>query len=403
MRIFATASVGSHLETIYNVEKALRAQRPDIEIILVDIVGFFEWDATHIPYRGRADRIEFRPETCGLSNGIINSSNWRQLQNGALHFVEESKADFYLTIDDSWYSEYSLLLGAKKLGLPTLLIQEGPLRSGIFKSKISLYRKMRMQARRALNRVKGIPGAITLPTYGKGGADKLAVASSYYSSLFRKAGVPENKLAVTGIPRYDALLMTRQRWLKRRGIHSLGENLIKILLLSQPFLRYKDLTLDQYSRLCGVIADGLDILSKSIKYHLTIRLHPSETIDDINALKTKLVQDFEIQKADQSITAILQDFDIVLGFFSCGILEALAIGIPGVSVGIDSINSKTALFSRLGVPVASSPEEIAAFCKRMIASNKCQMDEKGLFDEMGHVDGRASERVASLCLALYGK
>lgn len=63
VRVAFTAAVGSHLDTAYHIERALREGARDVSVTVIDVIGFSPWDAHHVPYAGDAARVAFSLRT----------------------------------------------------------------------------------------------------------------------------------------------------------------------------------------------------------------------------------------------------------------------------------------------------------------------------------------------------
>ena len=98
-------------------------------------------------------------------------------------------------------------------------------------------------------------------------------ASSWYRSRFIASGVPSHRVEVTGVPRYDAIPRIRRLWLARR--HTTGSpQPPRVLLLSQPFVRYKELSEADYHPLAAIARGALAEVANRDGATVEVRMHP---------------------------------------------------------------------------------------------------------------------------------
>jgi hypothetical protein len=402
LRVAFTAAVGSHLETARFIEDALREGDRDLSVAVVDLVGFSRWDATAITYSGRAQRRRFELSECGLDDPRIDSSTWPAVLEGARRLLSSIEPDLLVTMDDSWYDQHALILCAREMGVPAVLVQEGPFVDGIGsdtrRSWRALLNRSALTDARVVRRLRGLPVPIRLPSYGGGNASEVMVASRWYASRFIAAGVKPKHVTVTGIPRYDPIPRIHRQWVARRSVAATARP-PKMVLLSQPFVRYKELTEAENLRLATIARSALEEVARRVEVDIEIRLHPSDQEQDVDALVSDRLG-ARLVRPGGSLVEALAAFDVVVGFSSGGLLEAMAVGVPTVIIETPSIAPKTRLFRRLGAPVATDVASAVELITTAVSSGVSPALPSIALDEMGVLDGRSSSRVAAHCRRL---
>lgn len=402
MKILCTASVGSHIDTVHAIERALRNIYPNLEIVICDVPDFksSRWNAFKVPYQGLGKRITFDFTYCGITDREVHSKNWNLIQNAALNILNEIKPNIFITILDCLYGEYALLKATKILKIPSLMIQEGPFRPPTITNKKQM---TLISVRKSIMHLLNLKYKPLLPNYGNGGTDKFAVSSEYYAHLFLKSGVSVNKINVTGIPRYDKLLEHRKLYRSKRHERCNSKSMSKILLLTQPFFAYELCTKSENDKIYTKVVEGLKKLKSDRDFELDIKLHPSDLDDSIEAFqREKLYCNLKnIIHSDTPLPEILYKYDLVIGFYSGGLLEALALNIPVISFRINKFENKYRWFNQAKVLSAKTDDELHQACKVALKNNHVCADRKLLEDEIGIIDGQASNRVAQLCKILY--
>lgn len=400
MRLLCLASVGSHLQTLWRVEQALRRREADLELDIAGFGGFLQWTVADLPYEGEAERHNFSPAYCGLKDRTITPATWDVVLDSARRFVAERRPDLLLTMVDRT-CEYALVKAARDLGVPTVLVQEGPF-CALRAPGPALYQRGRLWARRVAGQIGLKPPLPCWPTvYGAGGADRVAAGSAFYADLFaRKAGVDKARIVVTGIPRYDALFERRAQWVASRASRRASGAPLEAMFMMQPLVEYGVARASGYARLCDTVARGLDHLADATGARITARLHPSNKPGDAQVFQKRMKHPCAEQGAGRHLLDVLPDFDIVAGFHSTGLLESVGLGIPTVSVEVPADRKVMRCFSEFGLPVAATAEQFCVLLDEAAACDGPRDAPPGVTNEIGEIDGQASERVADLCLGL---
>ncbi len=389
IHVLATVQVGSHLETYERVASFFEDRKINFTLTLVDIVEWTKWNATDTPYHGEAKRYALRPTDWDVhqDSPMLNE----KIVQHAEQFLSSHKPSIVLTISDKSIPDLALIRAAHRLQVPSLLIQEGPRRDMLPSVRDALPFSALLEplkgAWRRINWRLGT-GRYRFPLYGGGGGDRIAVASSFYRDLFRKGGIAENKLEVTGIPRFDNLVGLREK-----GVPS-NDRSPRVLIASQPFARYGVLSHSEQDSLQKGLADAVNQLATSVSLDLSLRLHPSEDLSDVAVMRESLDVSFQIDEAEGYPYEVLPKYDLLIGYCSTIQLEAVAAGVPSVRWGskeIDCFFDET-----VSLPVARTSSEFVEECKKVLRDPEAACNVEGLERETGRLDGKSAERVADL-------
>jgi hypothetical protein len=405
MRVAFTAAVGSHLDTAHQVEGALREGMGDIGVTVVDLIGFSPWDAHHVPYAGDAARVAFKLQDCGLQNARIDSSTWPRVRDGAAKLLGQIEPDLLITMDDSWYDQHALISAAIDAGVPTVMVQEGPFTDGIAPAPVGrrwpIFRWSAIRDSDLVHRLRRRPSPLHLPTYGRGGSTELMAVSGSYKQRFIASGVSPEKIHVVGVPRYDALPRLRAVHDQRLSNAS-PDDPPRILVLSQPFVRYNEITEVEYDVLATIARESLLVVAERTGALVDVRMHPSDREEDMEALVARGLP-MRLVPASEPLVTTLPAYDVVVGFASSGLLEALGVGLPVVVIESPPIAFRTVFFREAGVPVATDVDNAVRFIHAAVMSKAPPDPSPRVADETGVLDGLASRRVAERCRRLLNE
>ena len=229
----------------------------------------------------------------------------------------------------------------------------------------------------------------------------MLAVSDWYRSRFIASGVPSHRVEVTGVPRYDAIPRLRPRWQARR----LGTNSVqpsRVLLLSQPFVRYMEVSEADYRLLAAIARGALAEVARRHGATIEVRMHPSDRKQDMDVLVGDRLE-ATLLPSIKPLIETLPSYDVVVGFTSSGLLEAMAVGVPVVVIETPPIAARTRFFRDVGVPVATDVAAAARLITSALASRESPVLPSEVFDEMGVLDGMASGRVAGQCWRLLAR
>lgn len=317
----------------------------------------------------------------------------------------EINPDLLVTMDDSWYDQHALLGAAADSGVPRVMVQEGPFTDGIAPAPAQrqrpIFRWSMIRDSDFVHRLRRRPSPLHLPTYGCGRSTELMAVSESYRQRFIASGVRAEKIHVVGVPRYDAL--PQLRTVHERRFSTAGpDDLPRILVLSQPFVRYGEMTEAEYDVLATITRESLLEVARLTGALIDVRMHPSDREEDMDALVGSGLP-VRLVPASQPLVTTLPAYDVVVGFASSGLLEALGIGLPVVVVESPPIAFRTVFFREVGVPVATDAGDAGRFIHDAVMRRVPPVLSPKIADETGILDGLASRRVAERCRRLLNE
>ncbi|MET0247500.1 MAG: hypothetical protein ABW182_12175 [Sphingomonas sp.] len=306
--------------------------------------------------------------------------------------------DALILCHDRIYAETALIRAARKLGTPTVLVQEGPFcaigHAGRQSGSLAIKSALAPLVTRS-----GILPAI--PDYGCAGHDLVLAASDDYRHQWIAAGVPAERISVAGVPRYDPLAELRERFrsMPRRA------GPLRILYLVQPFAAHGKVDRQAAEQLQQRLAEGLNLAAETVAFEFVIRAHPRSSIDDVATLRHLL----KVAPSDDPGTVPLEqrlaDIDLVVGHYSSGLLEAatlerpvLCLPVPETAFSEESEARKQAWLVDAGATTVTNANEIAKILKQSGNRPGIQIAWSNVERETGRVDGDASFRCAEAIL-----
>ena len=416
-------NAGSHVETIECIINALEKipENTITDYLLIDFVGWRAWDATRIPYTGSGIRRQLQPSDWNVDSSKLLNKDIHYLVYAAEEFLAREEINLLVAMTDTEYPNWAFFQAAKKRSLPSLLIQEGPRPRKIVnvfkfsenkekefhlvKTIISKYSTLLTSYRQGslgkklAERISRENRELLALTYGDGGASAMAVPSDYYVEYYRAALKNCPLLKVTGIPRFDNLLESREKFIERQGKEKSSAENKRILIISQPFWRYGELTQEKHFENYRSIFVGLNNIVQELSIEVVLRLHPSDQMQDICPFFENLRLQVTVQSSENPIYKVLPDFDLVIGCTSTVLIEALIVGIPVISWQ-RNMPSPGSFISNLNILAVYDIEQLIQGVKEIFSTKQNNTSESALVDEIGHLDGAASEKVARLCLNL---
>lgn len=392
LSICAVVNVGSHLVTLNRMGIALHSLGVRPHFTILDIVGFNRWNALVYAFPGEAQRIQFKPDDCGLTGGVISRVHWERLNDHATDVLRTISPDLCLGMVDSEYPNWALFTAARRLDIPTLLVQEGP-----YCHDWILHRPERRDWRHGRAIVGWLlrPPPPVRPAYGSGCGGHIAALSDAYKALFAQAGVEPDLIKVTGAPRFDVLADVKKARRERHPNQNPGPP--KALLISQPFLTYGIMSVTETRGFYLEMSSALRKLEHDISFDL--RFHPSESQEE-RELKLEILRG-RTRDIDQcqDVSQSLAKYDLLVGSRSTVMLEGMA---AGLAVAILDPNTPCPddLYTSVGIRGTTTAEELADKCLAILREAPVTADSPLLAREMGQLDGRASERVARFIIDL---
>ncbi len=129
-----------------------------------------------------------------------------------------------------------------------------------------------------------LPAGNGQEVYGRGGAAAIAAWGEGSAAYFRQQGVPEERIHLTGNPRFDTVLTAdwRSQAEQLKQEYHLGRRLL--LFLSNPIDDQGFCTTQEKLALARRFVTELASLFDDPEFHLVIKLHGRESVEDFQAV-----------------------------------------------------------------------------------------------------------------------
>lgn len=244
-------------------------------------------------------------------------------------------------------------------------------------------------------------------------SDYMSVCSKRHKDFWIAAGTPENKIEVTGQPRFDFYLQPK-KW---KSLDDLGAsqepNLKKLLFFSYELDAYLPLnggTGVSWLKLREETEEVLMKLVKAGEYSLMVKPHPQQKTDDLKNLEKRLKrlsEDKWLKKVfllERSFDTrqLIVNSDIIIGFQTTALFEAM---ITGKEVIYTHWTPEAEKFEKELIPfykyidiikVVKSPAELEKYVliyKKEDTTPEIMKNRLELFNEyLGPLDGKGAER-----------
>ena len=269
---FLISNDGHHAAMLQPVVHAL-ATRPDYHCRIISLCEFrgirspaerFQMQrvalARLLPFRFRsssAGRQTSRAES-RRTREFVRWLSWRLLLNQPLQACLATKPDLVVLPNDAAfpYDRIARVLHARSI--PFVLVQEG----------------IRFP----------LPAADSQEIYGRGGAAAIAAWGETSAAYFRQQGVPEDKIHLTGNPRFDAISTTDWQAEANRLAARWNWGPKNLLLLSNPIDDQGFCTTQEKLDLIRRFVTEIAPLFDDPGFHLIVKLHGRESVRDFEAL-----------------------------------------------------------------------------------------------------------------------
>lgn len=395
---------GSSLSTLTQIASQVQKRRPDIGCTYIDLQPMHPRTPGRIELGEGVDIEHIGPDFFGLFhptqnvhlNLAVNGGNLAiaKMISRAQAFLRKHDIRALLTCNDRSFTDYAFITAAKKLGIPTVFVQEGPFT--IVKAVSPVTPTLTAKLRRLANQWAPAFGlAPRLKPYGQGGHTAVLCASEQYRDRWIAGGTPKDALHIVGTPRFDTLVAGRRDAPAARGV----------LFLAQPFASDRRVTPPASEAVLRRTAETFNAAYPLEPFALSLRVHPRAKEETVRPLLDALRIPYQIESSGKPLESIVGDYRCVVGHYSTGLLEALIMGrnicvVPVPSDGFlfaDEADKQT-WFETLGAPLASDPATAGETLRAAIAQGEPTFDRARLESECGVTDGRATERAASVVL-----
>jgi len=280
----------------------------------------------------------------GKFSRVAQALAWLVLLSGNVKRAFVSRPDLVILFNDAAYPYDRICKFLRKRRIPFLLIQEG----------------IRFEAAEG-----AFEGALN---QGKGGATAIAAFGESSAEFFRRQGVPQQSIHLTGNPRFDELssLDFESKVLQmRRELNLGGRNL---LFLSNPIEFHGYCSTESKLGLVRDFVLGIDPLFEDEGFRLVFKLHGQENPGDFLAAAEASPHSSQIVMAsDCELYPLLVLSDAAVIFGTTAGLEALLLGvplgvieIPGVGFLHDYVRQGAAIPLRWSMPMSEQVTQLLA-------------------------------------------
>jgi hypothetical protein len=314
--------------------------------------------------------------------------------------VERVHPSLVVVLNDRNFPPNDYLQAARRLRIPSLLLQES-LRKDLFQRPP--WRKLIGRWSRKIR--TGIEEG--LRHYGQGGCDAVAAWGETSREYFRRVGVPDCTIAITGNPRFDQLAQAdfSAEASKIRTELGFAPDDFALTFLSSPIERMlivsKEEKRDAFLRLLAWMRT-LRAEPAGRNLRLVVKLHRAED----PALFRGMISagggaDFTLV-AEQPLYPLLWASQAALMFSTTAGLEAALLKVPVGILGLSKPLDDWDFVSRGVATNVRSPEGLAAFLRR--AQEDAGFGARGAHAAAFYLanPGRAAEAVADLAPRMAG-
>lgn len=415
LRLAAFGTGGSVAETLTHIMRGLREVDTLADVTLIDLQAF------HLRAPGRmtppngARAVRVTPGDVGYVTRLRSMTLNLALSGGRLahrrmirrarRILAAIAPDVLLCCHDRFYIETAFLQAARDLNIPTVLLQEGPfcvIGHGAANAPALRVKNALAPVARLLGLTPG------MPDYGMAGHTRILAASERYRDTWRAQGVPAGRIHVTGVPRYDELATAYRR--RPAANRPADSHKPTVMVLIQPFGAHGKVDPAAAHAALAAVGSALDALARERAIDIRVRRHPRSGADDAKPLNAQLEAPFTTEDATTPFPERAGDLDLVIGFYSSAMLEALALGLPCAGMRLPETSfaepgeaAKQARLAEMGVPFAADSGSLRSIMAALLAEPGRAPDASAAEPETGPLDGNAARRTAGAIAALAGR
>ncbi|WP_230292268.1 hypothetical protein [Croceicoccus sp. Ery5] len=394
---------GSSGRTLEALEQRLSVMLGDVRFQFVDTQPFNLRTEGHTAYHGKGRRFDTNMADVGMRR-LSSSLSANLLLNGGPAMMRRLDAyaesilgkrhDAIVMVHDRVYIEQAFVRAAARLGTPSVIVQEGPFVHVGADTPQNPVLRIKHALAPLLTRTGLLPA---ISSYGFAGHDLAVVPSKSYRQRYIVAGMEPDRIAIGGVPRYDQIAE-----LAARPAPSTGESgPLQLLYLFQPFGEHGKVNPQTAAKVQLAMIEGLNRAGQARDIHVTIRIHPRSTADSVAHLTSALHVPHTLDRCQRPIEQAIDANELVLGHYSSGLLEAmilsrsvLCIPIPAAAFAEQSEAGKQGWMAQSGAALAHDAAEVAAAVERYDRGAPDLVPPSALEDEVGEIDGRATDRCA---------
>lgn len=409
LSICALTTGGSSGRTFANIEAALRGTHPDLKMTIADTEQLNLRQQSPNIYPGNATVVSIRPEDVGLRtlsssqsiNLMLNGGMkaWRRMVATARTVLTDSGAQAVMMCTDRIYIETAFIEAARSLGIPTVLVQEGPMSIISYGKANSLKMKLKYLLAPIAEAVRAIP---PMPDYGCAGHQRVLAVSDDYKRRWIDAGVPASTIRVVGVARFDSIGA-------RSATAPARPNRRRVMFVVQPFAVQGRVDAGIARDVMRMMAQGLNLVNRIAPIDFVIRAHPRSRGDHVAAMIETLDFPHTAEAPKSPIEDEIPKYDCIIGHYSTALLEAVLLGVPVIiaPVPLDAFvdpaeGAKQGWMETIGLPVARDFEGFAAALESTLNGIAQQVNQERLQEETGVVDGQSTQRLANEILEITG-
>jgi hypothetical protein len=314
--------------------------------------------------------------------------------------VERIRPALVVVLNDRNFPSNVYLESARRRNIPVLLIQES-LRKDLYqrpplaKLIVRWRRKIRFGIEEGLRR------------YGQGGCSAIAAWGETSRAYFRQVGVPQNKIAITGNPRFDQLadadFSAEARSIRAEWDYLADDFLLTFL--SSPIERMQIISKGEKQAALGRVMDWARRLRDDPSWknlRLAFKLHRAEDPLVMQSVLDAYSPSGWARIAEKPLYPLLRASQAALMFSTTAGVEAALLSVP---VGILDLSRPLDDWDLVGRGVAAgirSPADLAAFLQSVREDQ--QIGARGAKAASFFVAnlGRAAEEVANLAARMVG-
>lgn len=410
MRILIQPANSIQLDTYLEIQRALLENGIKNEMLAVTLEKWYQLglqkklDSCKIPFHEIS-----RPS--GSDQSIWRAKDSLREVREAFAMVETEfqdilkifSPDLFLICTDHGYFEFSFLRSCKRFKVPSIFVQEGPMpirwiltpppRLLIIRLKQKFHKTFQMLKRNAVN----LP---MIAPFGMNGASMIASIGPDSYNLYRKLGVPKNRISITGQPRMDIL------W---RKIQTCSKGYALIPKKKKARVLYVSSGLSHFGkeadgrRLFADVINAARILKSDVE--MFIRLKHGERMNYYTDNYHEIKEIIQFVDSNEPLYEQLKKVDIVIGNNTTAILECGMMGIPGIQLMKSAdddpreyVREKVVLPAKDGVSLSEAI--VSLLSTSDIRTKLLNRWEEYYYQRYYMFDGKASKRVANLILKI---
>lgn len=243
---------------------------------------------------------------------LAQGAAWAALLRRPVGALLAERPDLVVLPNDAAYPYDRIAALLRRRGVPFLLVQEG----------------VRFP----------LPASAGGPVYGGGGAAAVAAWGEASAEYFRAAGVPPERIHLTGNPRFDVIAATDWRAPAAAARERFGLAEETLLLISNPIDDQGFCSHDEKLRLLRALVEGLLPLFARPGFSLAISLHARESAEETGAALAGLPGAERVAVLDKvPLYPLLAASAAAVILASTVGLEALLFGLPLGVVAIPGV------------------------------------------------------------------